>query len=163
MKIYHGGFSEVSSPKILEPSRAMDFGNGFYATTSFEQAKKWALIKKDRFHYEKAIVSAFEVDSEIFKTAKIKSKVFNKADEEWLDFVMANRQNIHFFYDYDVVMGAVANDNVYASLNLYEDGFLSKKELLDELMAWKYVDQICFHTEKSLEYLKFIKSEEVFQ
>lgn len=163
MKIYHGGFSEVPSPKILEPSRAMDFGNGFYATTSFEQEKKWALIKKDRFHYEKAIVSAFEVDSEIFKTAKLKSKVFNKADEEWLDFVMANRQDIHFVYDYDVVMGAVANDNVYASLNLYEDGFLSKKELLDELMAWKYVDQICFHTEKSLDYLKFIKSEEVFQ
>ncbi len=79
MKIYHGGFSEVPSPKILKPSRA------------------------------------------------------------------------------------VANDNVYASLNLYEDGFLSKKELLDELMAWKYVDQICFHTEKSLDYLKFIKSEEVFQ
>ncbi len=60
-------------------------------------------------------------------------------------------------------MGAVANDNVYASLNLYEDGFLSKKELLEELMVWKYVDQICFHTEKSLNYLKFIKSEEVFQ
>ncbi|WP_296028897.1 DUF3990 domain-containing protein [uncultured Treponema sp.] len=163
MEIYHGGFSEVPSPKILEPSRAMDFGNGFYTTTSFEQAKKWALIKKDRFHYEKAIVSVFEVDSEVFKSAKIKSKVFNKANEEWLDFVMANRQNIHFVYDYDVVMGAVANDNVYASLNLYEDGFLSKKELLDELMAWKYVDQICFHTEKSLDYLKFIKSEEVFQ
>ena len=161
MKIYHGGFSEVSSPRILEPSRAMGFGNGFYTTTSFEQAKKWSLIKRDRFHYEKAIVSAFEVDSEIFKTAKLKSKVFNKADEEWLDFVMANRQNIHFVYDYDVVMGAVANDNVYASLNLYEDGFLSKKELLDELMVWKYVDQICFHTEKSLDYLKFIKSEEV--
>ncbi|AEB15051.1 MULTISPECIES: DUF3990 domain-containing protein [Treponema] len=163
MKIYHGGFLEVSCPRILEPSRAMDFGNGFYTTTSFNQAKKWSLIKKDRFHYEKAVVSAFEVDNEIFKTAKIKSKVFPKADEEWLDFVMANRQDIHFVYDYDVVMGAVANDNVYASLNLYEDGFLSKKELLDELIAWKYVDQICFHTEKSLNYLEFIKSEEVFQ
>lgn len=58
-------------------------------------------------------------------------------------------------------MGAVANDNVYASLNLYEDGFLSKKELLAELMTWKYVDQICFHTEKSLKYLQFLKSEEV--
>ncbi len=163
MKIYHGGFSEVLSPKILKPSRAMDFGNGFYTTTSFAQAKRWALIKRDRFHYEKAIVSAFEVGDEIFKTAELKSKVFHKADEEWLDFVMSNRQNIHFVYDYDVVMGAVANDNVYASLNLYEDGFLSKKELLDELMTWKYVDQICFHTEKSLNYLKFIKSEEVFQ
>ena len=59
-------------------------------------------------------------------------------------------------------MGAVANDNVYASLNLYEDDFLSKKELLEELMTWKYVDQICFHTEKALKYLKFKKSDEVY-
>ena len=162
MKIYHGVFSEVSSPKILIPSHSMDFGNGFYTTTSFDQAKRWSLIKKDRFHYEKAVVSTFAMDNEIFKTTELKSKVFHKADEEWLDFVMSNRQDIHFVYDYDVVMGAVANDNVYASLNLYEEGFLSKKELLEELMAWKYVDQICFHTEKSLKYLKFIKSEEVF-
>ena len=162
MKIYHGGFSEVSSPKILTPSHSMDFGNGFYTTTSFDQAKRWSLIKKDRFHYEKAVVTTFEMDNEIFKTTELKSKVFHKADEEWLDFVMSNRQDIHFVYDYDVVMGAVANDNVYASLNLYEEGFLSKKELLEDLMAWKYVDQICFHSERALSYIRFLKSEEVF-
>lgn len=162
MTVYHGGFSEVSEPKILQPSHSMDFGSGFYTTTDFDQAKKWSLIKKDRFHYEKAVVSSFEMDNLIFKTSDLKSKIFYKADEEWLDFVMSNRQNINFSYDYDVVMGAVANDNVYASLNLYEDGFLSKKELLEELMTWKYVDQICFHTEKALKYLKFKKSDEVY-
>lgn len=162
MKIYHGGFTEISEPKILKPSHAMDFGTGFYTTTSFDQAKKWSLIKKDRFNYAKSVVSSFEMDNSIFKTPELKSKVFHKADEEWLDFVMSNRQDIHFYYDYDVVMGAVANDNVYASLNLYEGGFLSKKELLEELMTWKYVDQICFHTEKALSYIKFLKSEEVF-
>ena len=162
MTVYHGGFSEVSEPKILQPSHSMDFGSGFYTTTDFDQAKKWSLIKKDRFHYGKAVVSSFEMDNLIFKTSDLKSKVFHKADEEWLDFVMSNRQNINFSYDYDVVMGAVANDNVYASLNLYEDGFLSKKELLEELMTWKYVDQICFHTEKALKYLKFKKSDEVY-
>ena len=111
---------------------------------------------------EKAVVSTFEMNNAIFKTSDLKSKVFYRADEEWLDFVMANRQNIRFTYDYDVVMGAVANDNVYASLNLYEDGFLSKKELLEELMIWKYVDQICFHSERALSYIRFLKSEEVF-
>lgn len=131
MQIYHGGFSEISEPKILIPNHAMDFGGGFYTTTDFNQAKKWSLIKKDRFNYEKAFVTTFEMNNSIFKTNELKSKVFHKADEEWLDFVMSNRQNIHFTYDYDVVMGAVANDNVYASLNLYEDGFLSKKELLE--------------------------------
>ncbi|MBO4387746.1 MAG: DUF3990 domain-containing protein, partial [Treponema sp.] len=42
MQIYHGGFAEISEPKILKPSHAMDFGTGFYTTTSFEQAKKWS-------------------------------------------------------------------------------------------------------------------------
>lgn len=162
MTIYHGGYSEVSKPKILMPDHAMDFGLGFYATSSFEQAKKWSLIKKDRFHYEKAVVTTFEMNNLIFKTADLKSKIFHQADEEWLDFVMSNRQNINFTYDYDVVMGAVANDTVYVSLNLYEQGFLSKKELLEELMTWKYVDQICFHTNNALEYIKFLKSEEIF-
>ena len=162
MTVYHGGYTEVSEPKILTPDHAMDFGTGFYTTTSFDQAKKWSLIKKDRFHYDKAVVSTFDIDNTIFKSPDLISKVFHKADEEWLDFVISNRQNINFTYDYDVVMGAVANDNVYASLNLYEDGFLSKKELLDELMTWKYVDQICFHTQKALQYIRFLKSEEVF-
>lgn len=162
MQIYHGGFMEISEPKILKPNHSMDFGTGFYTTTSFEQAKKWSLIKKDRFNYDKSVVTTFEMDNSIFKNPDLKTKVFHNADEEWLDFVMANRQDIRFTYDYDVVMGAVANDNVYASLNLYEDGFLSKKELLEELMIWKYVDQICFHTEKALSYIRFLKSEEMF-
>jgi len=162
MIIYHGGFSEIKEPKILEPKRTLDFGSGFYSTTSFEQAKKWAIIKKDRFHYQKAIVNFYEFDKSVLQNSELKCKIFKKADEEWLDFVVSNRQNISFSYDYDIVFGAVANDNVYASINLYEQGFLGKTELLQELMAWKYVDQFCFHTEKSLKYLKFKKSEEFF-
>lgn len=162
MIIYHGGFSEIQKPQILEPKRTLDFGSGFYATTSFEQAKKWAVTKKDRFHFQNAIVNQYEFDKSILQTAELNCKIFEKADEEWLDFVVSNRQNINFSYDYDIVFGAVANDNVYASINLYEQGFLGKKELLEELMAWKYVDQFCFHTEKSLKYLQFKKSEEVF-
>ena len=88
--------------------------------------------------------------------------VFVNPDEAWLDFVVSNRRDINYSYDYDIVTGAVANDNVYASLNLYESGFIGKDELIKELMVWKYVDQICFHTERSLDYLKFLKSREVF-
>lgn len=46
MQIYHGGFMEIEVSKILKPSHVMDFGTGFYTTTSFEQAKKWSLKKK---------------------------------------------------------------------------------------------------------------------
>ncbi len=162
MIVYHGGFSEIRFPKILEPKRTLDFGFGFYVTTNFNQAKKWALSKKDRFHYREAIVNFYEFDDSVLKHNELNCKLFEKPDENWLDFIVSNRQNIDFSYNYDIVFGAVANDNVYASINLYEQGFLGKSELLEELVAWKYVDQFCFHSEKSLSYLHFIKSEEVF-
>ncbi len=161
MIVYHGGYTSVVEPKIITPSRSLDFGSGFYATTSLEQAQKWSLIKKDRFHYDEAVVSWYEFDDTVFDSTFYKCLFFKKANEEWLDFVISNRRNINFNYDYDIVRGAVANDNVYASLNLYENGFISKEDLLKELRTWVYVDQICFHTKKSLECLKYIKSEEV--
>lgn len=161
MILYHGGFTTVSEPKILKPTRAMDFGQGFYATSSFKQAKDWSLIKKDRFGYEKAVVSEFEFDEQDLSSSSLNCKVFEKADDEWLDFVIANRQEANFNYEYDIVKGAVANDNVYASINLYEQGFLSRSQLLEDLRAWKFVNQFCFHTERSLAFLKFVKSEEV--
>ncbi|MBR6061519.1 MAG: DUF3990 domain-containing protein, partial [Spirochaetales bacterium] len=120
-----------------------------------------SLIKKDRFGYEKAVVSSYKFDNEIFTDPELLCKIFRQADEEWLDFVIANRQDMNFKSDYDIVMGAVANDNVYASLNLYEEGFLSKEELLEELMTWKYVDQICFRSEQALQNVKFIRAVEV--
>ena len=38
MKLYHGSHVEVRNPKILTASRVGDFGNGFYTTSSLEQA-----------------------------------------------------------------------------------------------------------------------------
>ena len=38
-KIYHGSLEVVSNPEIRQPNRSLDYGIGFYATTSYEQAK----------------------------------------------------------------------------------------------------------------------------
>lgn len=40
-KIYHGSIEEVRNPEIRQPNRSLDYGFGFYTTTSYEQAKKW--------------------------------------------------------------------------------------------------------------------------
>ena len=34
MKVYHGSLVKVEHPKILTPSRTLDYGKGFYTTTS---------------------------------------------------------------------------------------------------------------------------------
>ena len=42
MKIYHGSLEVVEHPMILQPNRKLDYGEGFYTTTSEKQAKEWA-------------------------------------------------------------------------------------------------------------------------
>ena len=74
---------------------------------------------------------------------------------------MRNRQDETFTHDFDIVYGPVANDRVYLQFGLYEQGFISKATLLAELKVYKLVDQMLFHTEKSMQLLHFIESTEV--
>jgi len=41
MKIYHGSLEVIERPLILQPNRLLDYGRGFYTTTSERQAKEW--------------------------------------------------------------------------------------------------------------------------
>lgn len=45
MKLYHGSLEIVEKPEIREPNRTLDFGAGFYLTSSFEQAESWVKRK----------------------------------------------------------------------------------------------------------------------
>ena len=48
MKLYHGSNVEVKNPQVFESDRKLDFGTGFYVTTSCEQAEKWADLTAKR-------------------------------------------------------------------------------------------------------------------
>lgn len=41
MKLYHGSLEVVEHPMILQPNRRLDYGNGFYTTTSERQSQEW--------------------------------------------------------------------------------------------------------------------------
>lgn len=45
MKLYHGSTEIIAKPKIVEPSRALDFGKGFYTTTDITQAQRWVKLR----------------------------------------------------------------------------------------------------------------------
>ena len=68
MKLYHGSTVTVKSPNIQKGRKATDFGKGFYTTTNFEQAKKWAILKRNREHGKKAVVSVYEVPDNILES-----------------------------------------------------------------------------------------------
>ena len=159
MKLYHGSLVVVNKPEILESSRTLDYGKGFYTTTSYEQAEAWVKRKKKELDVDKGYVSVYEFDQSSMR--KLKSLVFYKPTEEWVDFVMQNRTVKGFQHDYDIVYGPVANDRVYAAFALFEGGVLNKQELIRELRTYQLVDQYLFHTEAALGALTFIESKEV--
>jgi hypothetical protein len=77
-------------------------------------------------------------------------KHFDAYDEEWLDFVVENRNPLGKMHDYDIVEGPVANDKVQNRIAYYLDGLISKANFLEELKWHEDTHQICFCTLKSL-------------
>lgn len=159
MKIYHGSIEIVEKPEIREANRSLDYGSGFYATTSYEQALSWVKRRANEKKLSKGYINIYEFNEDSINN--FKHLIFESATEEWLDFVMQNRIHDSFEHDYDIVYGPVANDKVYASFALFEGGFTNKQALISELKTYKLVDQYLFHTEESLKTLKFIEAKEV--
>lgn len=158
IKLYHGSTEIVAKPEIRKPNRTLDYGGGFYLTSSFEQAEAW-VRRKLKGNITLGYVNVFEYDEEM--EATFETLAFERPDEAWLDFVMANRMEPGYRHDYDIVKGPVANDRVYASFALYEAGLIDKQELINELRAYKLVNQILIHTDKALLCMKWIEAKEV--
>ena len=158
MKIYHGSVEIVASPEIRTPNRSLDYGAGFYATTSYQQAEDWARRRLNRMT-PKVFVNTYDLNEEALNTLSVLK--FNEPTDEWVDFVMQNRTQVGFTHDYDVVYGPVANDKVYAAFALYEGGVIDKQMLIAELKTYTLVDQYLFHTEKSLQAISFLEAKEI--
>ena len=156
MKIYHGSLEVVEHPMIILPNRKLDYGEGFYTTTSEKQSKEWAERRMLEKHSTYAYVNAYEFEDK--KLSDFKSLIFSEPSREWVEFVMANRTQKGFTHDYDIVYGPVANDRVYLQFGLYESGAISVETLIRELRTYKLIDQYLFHTERALTSLHFIEA-----
>jgi len=159
--LYHGSDVVVDNPKIIKSNRTLDFGNGFYTTTSKEQACKWASIKKNREQSENGILNIYEISDQILNKETLKVLSFTSATEEWLNFVIDNRMKLNYKHDFDIVQGPVADDRVYACLNAFENRFMDVEAAIRELRTYKLADQISFHTQQVISLLKFIGKEVV--
>lgn len=161
MILYHGSNVLVEKPILIRANRTLDFGHGFYTTTSKEQAYKWAKIKSRRENINKGIISIYEVQDALFKESSFNVRIFRAASKSWLKFVLDNRMKEGYTHQFDIVKGCVADDRVYACLNAFENKFMDFETAIKELRTYKLDDQVSFHTEKALKHLKFIKYEEV--
>jgi len=159
MVLYHGSNLAVETPRLLEQTRGLDFGAGFYLTTSEEQAVRFSEIIYTRRRSGVSTVSVYDFNFENAKT-NLSIKKFEHADRDWLTFVTENRLKTYIGDIYDIVIGAVANDIVMPTLQAYLGGFLSEDATLMTLKTSKLVDQYCLKTTNALSLLKFIKSYE---
>ncbi|MDR3284382.1 MAG: DUF3990 domain-containing protein [Treponema sp.] len=155
MHIFHGSDVPVACPQILSSNRLLDFGPGFYTTSSRDQAWRWAQRVGERNKTRKKVVSSYEFD---FEQAKENLALieFPVTDIRWLDFVTSCRSGVNPAVYYDIATGPIANDTVYTTIQLYETGVLSAEETIRRLKVVETGNQILFHTEKALTYCTFV-------
>lgn len=149
MTVYHGGYQAIDKPEIRKGRNTKDFGIGFYCTIIKEQAQRWAR------RYDTKIVSIYDVSM----NSNLKIKEFPEMSEEWLDFIISCRGGKE--HDYDIVIGAMADDQIYNYISDYMDGVITREQFW-VLAKFKYpTHQIVFCTDDALKSLRYRGFEEV--
>jgi len=147
----------VDEPELINQTRGLDFGSGFYLTTNESQAIRFSEIVVNRRKSGIATVSIYDFDMDkaerIFKVCK-----FEHTDEKWLNFVAENRLKTYNGPVYDIIIGAVANDTVMPTIQAFLGGFLSVEATLITLKTSKLTDQLCFKSNNALSLLQFVKA-----
>lgn len=155
MRVYHASNCIVDAPDVLHSRSFLDFGRGFYVTRMKDQAERYG----ERFmrRGQQAFVSEYELNEGALAALKVLE--FGAYDDAWFDFVMACRRD-EDCSDWDVVIGGIANDRVFATVDLFTGGEITRAEALGRLAFVKPNDQICLRTQNALDVcLRFIGSE----
>jgi hypothetical protein len=162
MKVYHGSYTKIVEIDLEKCLPQKDFGQGFYVTKYRHHAENWAKVI-GRKHHTQGFVTEFDYTESPFAQRICKIKHFNDYNEEWLDFVVANRNNEEekAFHDFDIVEGPVADDKVQNRIRDFLNGKISKQDFLKELIYHEKTHQVCFCTKVSLQLLKNIDKERV--
>lgn len=142
--IYHGSYCVVDIPKIIKGKYTKDFGVGFYCTILENQAIKWSS------KYKTPVINKYEYN----ENNNLKIKNFVMMSEEWLDFIIDCRSGKK--HDYDIVIGAMADDQVYNYITDLIEGVITR-DAFWELAKFRHpTHQIAFCSDKALECIKFI-------
>lgn len=152
LKVYHGSYCEVDKPSLDNGRVDADFGIGFYVTSDFAMAEKWASRKK------KAIINEYVLDMD-----KLNAYTY-PLNEEWLDFIIQNRTGDNpdlSSNKFDLLIGATADDKLFATIEQYESGFIDADTAVEVLNCMQVGQQICVRTERGLDNLHFSRSIEL--
>ena len=159
MRLYHASNQIVESPRIVNRFATLDFGTGFYTTTNEGQASEFAV--KTFFRRRRLgepTVNIFEID-----VAKVRRELdimeFEGPNNEWLHFVVHNRREGRDpNCTPDIIIGPVANDDVFETVALFESGLVSEEEAIARFKVKDLFDQVLFCNEHALSHLLFVEA-----
>jgi len=162
MILYHGSNVKVTGIDLSKCRPYKDFGKGFYLTDIREQAEQMAR-RVARLYGGVPCVSAFDFNETALESPEIKTLLFENPNKEWALFVLNNRNrrfseisDVLCNHDnkYDIVFGAVANDDIAFLFRTFTSGLIDIEALIRGLEYKELTSQYSFHTEKSLKYLQ---------
>ncbi len=176
--LYHGSYTEVSRIDLSQCRNGLDFGRGFYVTSSLKQAVSYipSSVRKakrrgllaDTFSESDGRVSVyqFQPDPNLF------IHCFDDADEEWLHFAACNRSRDFLpelrkkYAAVDIIGGKVADDQTAVTLNNYVAGAYgtpgtvrADRIAIELLEPERLQDQFCFRTAEAVCSLFFVRSD----
>lgn len=156
MRVYHGSSCQVERPLVTVCRDNLDFGKGFYVTDMKDQAIRWA--KRFAVAGEKAFLNIYDFDmnavSQVYRTC-----LFTSYNDEWLDFVIASRHGERPWEKFDLVVGGIANDRVFNTIELYFGGMIQKEEALRRLRFEQPNNQLCLLSQPLVDqHLQFSKA-----
>jgi hypothetical protein len=98
------------------------------------------------------------------RNVKLSVKRFHEVSEEWVHFVIMNRdtQIEHPTHSFDIVEGPIANDWITFQIKRYQKGKITVQQLLKELRYREQTHQICFCTPESLWALAVVEDDTHF-
>lgn len=152
MKLYHGSNLRIDEIDLAKSKPYKDFGKGFYLSADRNQAMEMAGFKS-LISGGDPIVTRFEFDESGLYSSDLKIKRFISYSDEWLDFIIANREG-RKVEKFDFVYGPIADDKVGFQLRRYKEEVIDKAELLERLKYMKGITfQYFFGSEDAIKYL----------
>ncbi len=172
MLLYHGSYCIVGEPDLHKCAKYKDFGQGFYLTTSKEQAtthkarRRGLVPAAANYGY----VSFFKIN----QVQDLNVFCFETADINWLHCIIVHRKNDVFadfrkqMENYDVISGKIANDDTNTTIMAYMGNVFGEmgseqadRICINLLIPDRLENQFCFRTDKALSTLEFLKIEKV--
>lgn len=176
--LYHASYTQIINIDLNRCKHGLDFGRGFYLTSSYEQACNYVPSSVKKAKRIKVLPQWFDINDAYINVFKFHAdpnlliNIFEHADAQWLHLVTGNREKSLFpalikkYASMDIIGGKIADDNTAKTLVQYINGAYGQPGsseadsfALKLLLPNRLKDQFCFRTVDAIKSLEFVRSE----